>query len=183
MKLFEETVTSEVLFQGRIVTLRRDTARLENGKTVGREVVEHPGGVCVLALESDGTAYTVRQFRYPFAAVVEELPAGKLDGPEDHEKAARRELSEEVGAEAGDLTYLGRLLPSPGFCNEVLHMYLARDLRHGAQHPDEDEFLEVERTPLPVLLERVMAGEIVDAKSVATLLKAAEYLRREEAAK
>ena len=112
MKLFEETVESQVLFQGKIITLRKDKARLENGKTVNREVVEHPGGVCVLALEPDGTAYTVKQFRYPFAEVVEELPAGKLDGPEDHGKAARRELSEEVGAEAGELIYLGKLLPS-----------------------------------------------------------------------
>lgn len=183
MKFFEETVESQVLFQGKIITLRKDKARLENGKTVNREVVEHPGGVCVLALEPDGTAYTVKQFRYPFAEVVEELPAGKLDGPEDHEKAARRELSEEVGAEAGELIYLGKLLPSPGFCNEVLHMYLARNLRHGPQHPDEDEFLEVERTPLPTLFERVMAGEIVDGKSVATILKGMEFLRREEAAK
>ena len=183
MKLFEETLTSELLYHGKIVVLRKDTARLENGSVVNREVVEHPGGVCVLALEPDGTAYTVRQFRYPFAEVVEELPAGKLDGPEDHEKAARRELSEEVGAEAGEMIYLGQILPSPGFCNEVLHMYLARELRHGAQHPDEDEFLEVERTPLTTLYERVMAGELTDGKTVATILKAMEFLRREEAGK
>ncbi len=179
MKLFEETVSSQTLFEGRIIKVKLDQARLENGKTAGREVVEHPGGVAVLAMEPDGTVYTVKQFRYPFAKVVEELPAGKLDGPEEHEKAARRELSEEVGVEADELRYLGCLLASPGFCTEVLHMYFARGLRHGAVHPDEDEFLEVERVPFDTLYERVMAGEITDAKSVAIVLKVKEILRRE----
>ncbi len=179
MRLFEEKVDSKTLFEGVIVKLKLDTARLENGKEVRREVVEHPGGVGVLAMEDDGTVYTVKQFRYPFAKVVEELPAGKLDGPEDHRKAAQRELSEEVGVEAGELVYLGCLLASPGFCTEVLHMYFARDLRHGKQHPDDDEFLEVERVPFDTLYERVMAGELTDAKTVAITLKVKEFLRRE----
>ena len=179
MRLFEETVEQKVVYQGRIVTLRTDRARLENGRVTGREVVEHPGGVCVLALEEDGTAYTVRQFRYPFGQVVEELPAGKLDGPEEHEKAARRELSEEVGVEAGELIYLGPLLMSPGFCTEKLHMYLARKLIHGKQHLDEGEFLTVERHPFSTLVERVMTGELTDAKTVAVILKAKELLSRE----
>ena len=180
MKLFEETVESQVLFQGKIITLRKDKARLENGKTVNREVVEHPGGVCVLALESDGTAYTVKQFRYPFAEVVEELPAGKLDGPaEPHREAALRELSEEIGAEPEEFIYLGELLASPGFSGEVLHMYLARGLRFGPQHLDPDEFLEVRKAPFAELYQRVMAGELTDAKTVACILKAKEYMSRE----
>lgn len=179
MKLFEETVDQKVVYQGRIVTLRTDIVRLENGRMAGREVVEHPGGVCVLPLEDDGTTYTVRQFRYPFAEVLEELPAGKLDGPEDHEAGARRELSEEIGCEAGELIYLGKLLMSPGFCDETLHMYLARKLRHGEQHLDEDEFLEASRIPFADLLERVLSGEITDAKTVALTLKTKEFLSRE----
>lgn len=179
MKLRETTTESETLFRGKIVTLKKDMALLPNGKSAVREVVEHPGGVCVLPLEEDGTVWTVKQWRYPFAQVVEELPAGKLDGPEAHEEGARRELSEEIGCEAGELTYLGAILMSPGFCTEVLHMYLARDLRHGAQHPDEDEFLELCRTPFSQLLERAMNGELQDAKTVALLLKVNELLRRE----
>lgn len=179
MKLFEETVDQKIVYEGKIVTLRTDIARLENGRMTGREVVEHPGGVCVLALEEDGTTYTVRQFRYPFGAVVEELPAGKLDGPEDHEAAARRELSEEIGCEAGELVYLGKLLMSPGFCTEVLHMYLARKLCHGAQHLDEDEFLEARRVPFEALEDRVLSGEITDAKTVALTLRVREFLSRE----
>lgn len=179
MKLIEETVDSQIVFRGKIITVRLDTAKLENGKTASREVVEHPGGVCILPMEEDGTVYTVRQFRYPFGRVTEELPAGKLDGPEDHRLAALRELSEEIGAEPEELVYLGYLMASPGFSSEMLHMYLARGLHHGEQHPDEDEFLEVERTPFSVLVERVMAGELTDAKTVAAVLKTKEYLSRE----
>lgn len=179
VRLFEETVEQKVLFRGRIITLRTDKARLENGAIVGREVVEHPGGVCILPLEDNGDTYLVRQFRYPFGMVTQELPAGKLDGPEDPALAARRELSEEIGCEAGELIPLGRVLASPGFSTEVLHMYLARGLRHGKQHPDEDEFLEVERLPFSTLVEKVMAGEILDAKTVAIALKVKEFLSRE----
>jgi len=179
MKLYEETVDSKELFRGKIITVHLDTARLENGQLAVREVVEHPGGVCVLALDGDGYAYTVRQFRYPFARVIEELPAGKLDGPEEHRLAGLRELREEIGAAPDEFIYLGRLLPSPGYAGEVLHMYLARGLRFEKQHLDEDEFLEVRRTPFRELYERAMSGELEDAKSVACVLKVGEYLRRE----
>ena len=100
-----------------------------------------------------------------------ELPAGKLDAGEDHRPAAIRELSEETGLEAGELTYLGCLLASPGFCTERLHMYLARDLRKKESHPDEDEFLNVITMPFQQLLEQVMDGTVEDAKTVATVLK------------
>lgn len=179
MRLYEETVDGQVLFQGKIVTLRRDHARLENGTIADREVVEHPGGVGVLALEEDGSTYLVRQFRYPFRMVTWELPAGKLDSGEEPAVAARRELSEEIGCEAGELVYLGGLLASPGFCTEVLHMFLARDLRHGAQHLDQDEFLDVERLAFRQLVERVTAGGLLDAKTVAITLRVKEFLDRE----
>ena len=103
MKLFEETVDRKIVYQGKIVTLRTDIARLENGRMTGREVVEHPGGVCILPLEADGTTYTVRQFRYHFGEVIEELPSGKLDDPEDLETGARRALGEEIGWVAGEI--------------------------------------------------------------------------------
>ena len=172
MDLREETVSSQTLFQGKIVTLRVDQAKLPNGALAGREVVEHPGGVAVLALFDDGTVPVVRQFRYPFGAVVTELPAGKLEKGEDPRPAALRELAEEVGVTCGSLTYLGCLYLSPGFSTEVLHMYLARDLKQGACHPDEDEFLEVERVPFARLAEQALSGELTDAKTVALVLKA-----------
>ncbi len=179
MELFEETLSSQELYSGKIVILRKDIVRLEDGEQTLREVVVHPGGVCVLALEEDNTTYLVRQFRYPFSLVTTELPAGKLDGPEDPEKAARRELSEEVGVEADSLVYLSGMWASPGFCTEVLHVFLARGLHHGRQHLDEGEFLTTQRVPFCELFDRVMKGEIVDMKTVCAVLKVREYLRRE----
>ena len=171
MELTEKTVESRVLFSGKIITVRLDQAELPNGRLAAREVVEHPGGVAVLPLFDDGTVPLVRQFRYPFREVVTELPAGKLERGEDHRLAALRELEEEVGVTCGELTYLGCLYASPGISTEVLHMYLARKLTQGASHPDEDEFLEVERVPFARLAERVMDGELTDAKTVALVLK------------
>ena len=176
MELLEKTLESQIIFQGVIVTVRKDKAELINGQVVGREVVEHPGGVAILPLHEDGTVDIVRQFRYPFGKVVTELPAGKLEYGEDHRLAALREVQEEVGVIPGELTYLGCLYVSPGFSTEVLHMYLARDLRQGECHPDEDEFLEGERIPFDTLFRLVMEGTITDAKTVALVLKTKEYL-------
>ena len=176
MQLWEKTVESQVIFRGKIITVRLDQAELVNGKLASREVVEHPGGVAVLPLYDDGTVSVVRQFRYPFGEVVTELPAGKLEPGEDHRLAALRELEEEVGARCGRLSYLGCLYASPGFSSEVLHMYLAQELTQGECHPDEDEFLEVERIPFDTLVEQVMAGTIRDAKTVALVLKARRLL-------
>ena len=176
MELTEKTVEQNVLFEGVIIRIRQDKARLTDGRITGREVIEHPGGVAVFALDEEERVILVRQFRYPVGEVVLELPAGKLEYGEDHRAAALRELEEEVGAKAGKLTYLGCLYASPGFCTEVLHMYLAQDLELGACHPDEDEFLETERVPFSTLVEQVMRGELKDAKTVALVLKAKVYL-------
>ena len=114
----------------------------------------------------------VRQFRYPFGRVITELPAGKLERGEDHRVCALRELEEETGYTPATLTYMGALLSSPGFTDEVLHMYLARGLKPGECHPDEDEFLERDRVPFGELVKEVMDGTIQDAKTVAAVLKA-----------
>lgn len=176
MDMTEKTVEENVLFEGKIIRVRKDQAELPNGRIASREVVEHPGGVAVLALHDDNTVSMVRQFRYPFQQVVAELPAGKLEYGEDPQLAALRELEEEVGAKAGKVTYLGYLLASPGFSTEVLHLYLAQDLVMGDCHPDEDEFLEAERVPFQTLVDQVMSGELKDAKTVALILKAKVYL-------
>lgn len=181
MDLTEKTLESTTIFEGKIMTILLDKAQLPNGKTAAREVCVHPGGVGVLPLEADGTVTLVRQYRYPFHELLLEIPAGKLDhGAESVELAARRELSEETGLEAGEMVYLGKLYASPGFCTEELHMYLARDLKQADCHPDEDEFLDVVKMPLDELLERVMSGEIADAKTVAATLKTKIFLEREK---
>lgn len=181
MDLTEKTLKSETIFEGKIMTILLDEAQLPNGKSAAREVCLHPGGVGVLPLDKDGTVTLVRQYRYPLHELLLEIPAGKLDhGAEDQDLAARRELSEETGLEAGELIYLGKIYASPGFCTEALHMYLARDLRQVDSHPDEDEFLDVVKMSFDQLLEQVMAGEITDAKTVATVLKTRLFLDREK---
>ena len=173
MDLTEHTVESKTIFEGKIVKLNLDQARLPNGTLASREVVYHPGGVAVLALDEDNTVTLVRPYRYPIGQELVELPAGKLDhgAEEDRLLGAKRELSEETGLEAEEWTYLGYTLASPGFCNEALHMYLARGLSRSQQHPDEDEFLDVITMPFAQLVEQVMDGTITDAKTVATTLK------------
>ncbi len=124
MELTERTVSSQTIFQGRIIRVDMDQVELPDGKTADREVVYHPGGVAVLALDRDNSVSLVRQFRYPIRQELLELPAGKLDhgAEEDRLLGAKRELSEETGLEAEKWTYLGYTLASPGFCDEALHM-------------------------------------------------------------
>ena len=171
MELTEKTLSSEKIFDGRILHVRRDTVLLPNGHQSTREVVEHPGGVCVLALDDQERVLVVSQFRYPYGEVLRELPAGKLEYGEDPAQAAIRELREETGAVAGTFQPLGELYPSPGYCGEIIRMYLARDLSFGDTDPDEDEFLGLERVPFSQLVEQVLSGEIKDAKTIAAVLK------------
>lgn len=179
MELMEKTVESKTLFEGHIVTLKLDRAQLPNGSLASREVVEHPGGVAVLPLDAEGRVIMVRQYRYPLHNTLLELPAGKLEKGEDHRVCGIRELQEEVGITADEVIYLGGLYLSPGYSNEVLHLYLARGLHQGECHPDEDEFLEIERVPFDKLLDMVMRDEIYDAKTVAAVLKTKVFLERE----
>ena len=171
MELTEKTLSSEKIFDGRILHVRRDTVLLPNGHQSTREVVDHPGGVCVLALDDQERVLVVSQFRYPYGEVLQELPAGKLEYGEDPAQAAIRELREETGAVAGTFQPLGELYPSPGYCGEIIRMYLARDLSFGDTDPDEDEFLGLERVPFSQLVEQVLSGEIKDAKTIAAVLK------------
>ncbi len=171
MELIEKMLSSRTVFEGKIITVKVDKALLPNGVEASREVVEHPGGVCILALEADGTVPLVRQFRYPLGDVMLELPAGKLEYGEQPRPAAIRELGEEVGLEPGELTELGFIYVSPGFCKEKLHMYLARNVKTVPVHPDEDEFLDIVHMPFAELVEMVMSGQITDGKTVATVLK------------
>ena len=171
MDLKETMVSSQTIFEGKIIKVTLDQAQLPDGSLAPREVVYHPGGVAVLALDEDNTVYLVRQYRYPIQQLLLELPAGKLEKGEDPRDSGLRELSEETGLEAAQWTYLGYTLASPGFCDEALHMYLARGLTRKRQHLDEDEFLDVVTMPFGQLVEQVMDGTITDGKTVSTTLK------------
>lgn len=174
MNLYEKTVSQDVRFCGHVINLRVDNILLPNGKPATREVVEHPGGVCVAALTAERELLFVRQFRYPYGEVLLELPAGKLDrGGEDPLEAGKRELREETGAVANTYRSLGKLYPSPGYCDEIIHLYLAQGLSFGDSDPDEDEFLECERIPLDRAVDMVLQNEITDAKTQVAILKVA----------
>ena len=163
---YEKTLSSEVLFEGRVVTLTKDVALLENGETSIREVVHHHGGACIVPYFEDGTICMVRQFRYAMQQELWELPAGKLEKGEDHRDAAIRELKEEPGAPAGRLEYLGEVFPTPGMYTEVFHMYFADQLDFGEACPDEDEFLSVEKVALTELEAMIADGRMNDAKTI-----------------
>ena len=180
MSDFKETrLSSEEIFQGRVVHLFRDRIRLPNGKESTREVIRHSGAVCVLPVTDEGEAVMVRQYRYPFSCTMLEAPAGKLDPGEAPLAAARRELSEETGVEAAEIIDLGAFYPSVAYTDEVIHLYLARGLTFLQQHPDEDEFLDVARIPLKRLVADVLEGRIPDGKTQCIILKAAARLRAE----
>ncbi len=177
MGFYEKTLKSDIIYEGRIMRVRNDTVELQNGQTAYREVVDHTGGVGVIAVRDDGTVPMVRQFRYPFMAETLEIPAGKLERGEDPLECAVRELSEETGCSAVRFISLGTLLPSPGYCAETLYIYLALDIKPGKAHLDEDEFLDVEYYPLQRLHDMTMSGELTDAKTALAVLKAEIYLK------
>lgn len=172
MKYEEKTIIKRVLYEGRILNLRNDDVMLPNGHKSAREVVEHPGGVCVVAVGDDGTVLLVRQYRYPFGEELLELPAGKLEYREDPLECGKRELKEETGATAATYTFLGKFYPTCGYSNEIIYLYLAKGLTYGEQHPDDDEFIDVVRLPLEEAVSMVLSNALPDGKTQAALLKA-----------
>ena len=170
--IFEEkTVSSEKVFEGKVIKLRVDKVAMPDDSLATREVVEHPGGVGIVAVNDKDEIFLVRQFRKPIEKVIYEIPAGKLDSGEPHRECGIRELSEETGMKAENFEYLGYIYPSPGFVDEVTHVYYATGLTQGETHPDDDEYLDVECMPLEHAYEMVMNNEINDAKSVFGILK------------
>ncbi|MFI3166993.1 MAG: NUDIX hydrolase [Bacillota bacterium] len=171
MKLTETTKTQNKLYDGKIIKLFCDEIYLPNGEEAKREFVTHTGGVTILPIDDDNNVYFVRQFRYPYKAELLELPAGKKEAGEDPCECGMRELSEEIGATAKIFTPLAQMYPSPGYTNEVIHIYLAKGLSFSDLHLDEDEFLNVEKYPLETAIEMVMNGEIKDGKTIIGILK------------
>lgn len=182
--LIERPLSSELIYDGRVVRLFVDRISLPNGEEGIREYVRHIGAVAVLPLTDENEVICVSQYRYAHGRVMTEIPAGKLDSKtEDHVKAALRELREETGATCRELTYLGLYRSTPAILDEKIDLYLARGLEFGEQSLDEDEFLRVDRIPLSQLVEDVMSGRITDGKTQVAVLKVAEILRREQAQK
>ncbi|MGI6648395.1 MAG: NUDIX domain-containing protein [Bacillota bacterium] len=170
MNLAEKTLSSEYVYQGRMINLRVDQVELPDGKSAQREIVEHPGAVAVVALTNNRELVMVRQYRKPIDKVILEIPAGKLNHNEDPEICAQRELLEETGYQAGQLSLIARYYTTPGFSDEVMYLYLARKLIELEQSPDEDEFIEMTRVPLATAQQMVLTGEIQDAKTIIGIL-------------
>jgi ADP-ribose pyrophosphatase len=176
-RLEEVKISSEKVFEGKILKLFFDKVMLPNKKMATREKVWHPGAVAVVPLTATEEIILIRQFRYPVGEVLVEIPAGKLDSGEIPLDCAKRELHEEVGATGGNLVHLTSFYTTPGFSNEFLHLFLALNFEKKENNPDEDEFLEVISLPLEECVEWVFEGKINDAKSIIGILMADEYLR------
>lgn len=168
--LEEKTIRSDTIFEGRVIRLQIDQVKLPNGETSAREIVKHPGAVSVMAVTEENKLVLVRQFRKPLEKTILEIPAGKLESGEDPKECAFRELEEETGYRAAQMEHVFSFYTSPGFADEYLHLYKAKGLTKGKRQLDQDEFVELVELTLDECMERIVAGEICDAKTVAAVL-------------
>ena len=171
MDMTEKTIASREIFDGRVLHMFHDTVALSDGTTSLREIVRHPGGACIAALDGENNLLFVRQFRYPYAEVVLELPAGKLEKGGTPLENGKRELLEETGAVGSSYISLGQVYPSPGYTDEIIHLYACRVASQGESQPDAGEFLNVEKIPLDKAVELVLNNMVFDAKTQIAVLK------------
>ena len=167
--LDEELISSRPAFEGKLLHVHVDTVKLPNGRITTREMADHQGAVAVVPVLPDGSVIFVKQFRYPMGTVMYEIPAGKIDPGEEPDHCVVRELSEETGYEADQWEYLAPIATTPGFTNEVIHLYAAYGLHSHEQHTDPDEFIAVEAVPRDRLLGMIEDGSLFDAKTLAAL--------------
>ena len=164
-------VSSEILYQGKLRAVR-DTVEYPNGSRHAHETIEHPGAVVILPITASGAVVFVEQYRHSIRQSLLELPAGTLERGEDPAVCASRELTEEIGMAPGSLIALGTLFPAPGFCDEIQHLFCAKDLREEKATPDEDEFITIVELDRTQLDEAITSGRLMDAKSLALILRA-----------
>ncbi len=177
MKLTEIKKQETEIYDGKIIRVHVDDVELENGKLAKREIVDHPGGVCVAVLTPENELIFVRQFRYSVGEVLLELPAGKLERGEDPFEAMKREQLEETGTVAEDYIFLGNIYPTAGYSAEIIRIWACRMTEdRGALHLDEDEFLTNERIPLDKAVEMVMNNQLPDGKTQIAVLKTARLV-------
>jgi ADP-ribose pyrophosphatase len=169
------TIKTKRIFKGRVVTLDIDTVTLPNGATIDLEMIHHPGAAAVVPIKEDGTVILIRQFRHAAAGYIYEIPAGKLHLGEDPKVCAERELQEEIGYKVASLELLASILTTPGFTDEVIHIYKGTGLTLGTQNLDHDEVIEIIEIPLAKAIAQINDGTIRDGKTIVGLQMA--YLR------
>jgi ADP-ribose pyrophosphatase len=174
--LTETELSSETVFHGGLLHVKRDTVLLPNGSESGREYIVHPGAVLVVPVLDSGNLVFERQFRYPLRKSFIELPAGKIDPCEDPLETGKRELLEETGYTAGEWCYLTALHPCIGYSDEIIHIYLATGLQPGVHRRENDESLEVFELSLTEAMEAMRRGEITDGKTMIALFWAEKHL-------
>ena len=171
LDLIETKISSENIYDGTLLHVKKDKVELPNGDISYREWIKHPGASAVIPVTDNNEIILVRQYRYPIQALTMEIPAGKLDvAGEDPLECAKRELEEETGYSAQEYQFLTKLATTVGFSDEFIYIYAARGLKAGQQHTDEDEFINVVTVPLAKAVEMVHSGEIQDGKSVVAIL-------------
>lgn len=177
-KLKETQLSSESIYKGTLLDVRKDEVQLPNGKTSGREWIKHPGAACIVPVLPDGNIGLIRQYRYPVQSEMIELPAGKLDLGEDPIHCAKRELEEEIGYSARTLSFLCNIYPAIGFASEKMWIFLAEDLVKTTKNTDHDEFLELMPTYLEDAVQMVWDGKITDVKTIIGILWAEKILSK-----
>lgn len=170
MDFYEKTLSTEYIYKGKILNLKVEQVQLPDGNKSKREIVEHKGAVAIVAFKDDDTILLVRQFRKPLNKELLEIPAGKLEENEDPKHCALRELEEETGYKANNIEFIGKILTTPGFSNELIYIFKATNLCKGQIGGDEDEFINVEEIKLIDLKDKIKKGEIIDGKTVASLI-------------
>lgn len=174
MEIYKENkIDSELVFKGKVITVTKDTVKIENGNIATREVVHHNGGSSIVAINKNCEIALVKQYRYALDKVLIEIPAGKIEIGESPYSTALRELEEEAGLKANNLIEFGSVIPTCGYCTEIIYIYLATNLEDiGTQNLDEDEFVEPFWIPLKQAVDLVLSGEITDSKTVSGILRA-----------
>lgn len=172
----ERTIKTDKVYQGKIINLRIDTVELPDKKYSKREIVEHPGAVAIVPITKDNKIVMVRQFRKSVEDVLLEVPAGKLEIGEEPFECAKRELLEETGYRSNELEYLFKFYTSPGFSNEIISIYIAKNLVKDVARPDEDEYIEIEEYDINDLINMIKNEEIKDAKTIVSILSVKNYV-------
>jgi ADP-ribose pyrophosphatase len=171
-----ELIQSKTIYQGRVFSLRKDEIRLPDGETARLDIVVHPGAVLLLPVDESGQIWFIRQYRHSAGETLLELPAGTLEAGEAVETCAYREIREEIGMSAGQIQKIGEFFLTPGYSTEFLHIFLARGLKPDPLPGDEDEFIQVEPTPIEEAYALAERGQIRDAKTLAALMLAKAHL-------